>query len=61
MLKKIQEYIVDDYIKCRHEDCHNCKAYLVSYADDRPVCLALIIQEVNKSLKADLQSLLEKY
>ena len=63
MVKNIQEYIVDDYKKCAPQDdkCHNCKAYLVPYSDDRPVCLSLILQQLDDTLKDDMMKLLEKY
>ena len=58
---RLQEKIVEDLVNCNKEDCHNCKAFMVSWDGNQGVCLALIIQEYNKQLKAEIESLLEKY
>ena len=58
---RLQEKIIDDLVKCNKDECHDCKAYLVSWNGNQGVCLALILQEYNKQLKADIEKLLEKY
>lgn len=61
-MSTIASTILKDLKSC-DKDCYDCRAYIHSVNDfeERNICLAVLIQEHDKHLKAEIEKLLEKY